>query len=145
MPEKPPTDAEYEAAARLREALRRFSSITEQITRAHGLTPQRYQLLLTIKVSKGDEATVGQLSRRLWLGQSAVTQLVRRAEDQGLVRRALSSRDARIRRLRLTREGERRLAGAASELREERARLLAALAELEPAARAKAPVGKATT
>ena len=46
-----PTKREFEAAAQLRIALRRFLSRSEQISRAHGLTSERYQLLLLIKVS----------------------------------------------------------------------------------------------
>jgi DNA-binding MarR family transcriptional regulator len=127
----PSPSAEHRAAAELRLALRRFHARTEQVTRAHGLTPQRYQLLLLIKVFEEDGATVGRLSKRLWIGQTAVTQLVRRAEDLGLIRRELSSRDARVHHLRLTPEGERRLADALAELGREREMLVAALAEID--------------
>jgi DNA-binding MarR family transcriptional regulator len=125
---------DYETAAELRVALRRFNSRSEQITRTHGLTPQRYQLLLLIKASPGQTATVGELSKALAIGQSAVTQLVHRAETLGLVRRHPSKKDARVRHLRLTREGERRLAGAVAELGQERTALLASLGQLEPEA-----------
>ena len=125
------SSADYEAAAQLRMALRRFLSRSEQITRAHGLTPQRYQLMLLIKAAADQAATVGELSRKLSISQSGITQLVRRAEDLGLIRRQLSARDARVHPLRLTREGERRLAGAVAELGAERAALLSALAEIE--------------
>ena len=102
------------------------------MARRHKLTPQRYQLLLLIKVADG-QATIGSLGRSLRLGQSNVTQQVRRAENLELVRRELSSTDARVRYLRLTAEGERRLTGAVAELREDRERLRVALAEIEPA------------
>ena len=49
-----------------------------------------------------------------------------------LVRRTLSPTDARVRYLLLTAEGERRLAPAVAELREDRETLSRALAELEP-------------
>lgn len=101
------------------------------MTRAHKLTPQRYQLLLLIKAADG-RATVGSLCRSLQLGQSNVTQQVRRTENLGLVRRELSATDARVRYLRLTAEGERRLARALMELREDREALRQALAEIEP-------------
>ena len=72
------------------------------------LTPERWQRLeaLFIRASEG-RATVGGLTRSLQLGQAGVTQLVRRAENLGLVRRELSQTDARVRFLRLTPEGER--------------------------------------
>lgn len=65
--------------------------------------------------------------------QSGVTQLARRAENLGLVRRELSRDDARVRYLRLTRRGEERLTKAVANLGRERARLLSILAELDSA------------
>ncbi len=117
---------EYERAALLREALQEFTRTSAHVMRAHGLTIERYQLLLAIKVAdrRGEPVTVRGLAERLRLAPSTVTQLVRRAENLGLVRREHAQRDARIRHLRLTDEGERRLAGAVSELREDRTKLL---------------------
>ena len=51
-----------------------------------------------------------ELADRLQLAQSTVTELVRRAEETGLVERERSEVDGRIAHLRLTPEGERRLA-----------------------------------
>ena len=51
-----------------------------------------------------------ELSDRLQLAQSTVTELVRRAEETGLVERQRSAADGRIAHLRLSAEGERRLA-----------------------------------
>jgi len=129
---KRPSRAEYLHAVELRRTLRGFLRRSELATRAHGLTSERYQLLLMIKAEndRNGGATVTGLCEPLQLGQSAVTQLVRRAEDLGLLRRELSSRDARVRYLRLTPEGELRLAGAVAELRPERERLLAVLGQL---------------
>jgi|SRR5919198_75852 DNA-binding MarR family transcriptional regulator len=121
-----PTEADYVSAAELRRALRSFLRRSEVVARSHGLTPQRYQLLLQIKAAKG-EATIGSLCRDLQLGQSNVTQQVRRVENEGLVRRELSRNDARVRYLRLTARGERRLAGAVADLAEDRDRLVAML------------------
>ena len=125
--ERPSDD--YESAAALRRGLRTFLGRTAQITRKHGLTPERYELLLLVKVSLEGHATISRLAEQLSIGQSAATQLVRRAEDLGLLTRALSSRDARIRLLQLTDEGERRLAGAVTELGHEREALRALLTE----------------
>lgn len=131
IPSQKPTQGDYQDAAELRLALRRFLRRSEEATRRHKLTAQRYQLLLAIKAG-GDQATIGSLCRSLQLGQSNVTQQVRRAENLGLLHRELSATDARVRYLRLTAEGERRLAGVLMELREDRQTLLLALAEIEP-------------
>jgi DNA-binding MarR family transcriptional regulator len=123
-----PTD-EYIRAAELRSALRGFLRRTEKVSRAHGLTPERYELLLAIKVENQRDrpATVTRLCSALQLSQSAVTQLVRRTENLGLIQRQLSSSDARIRHLSLTVEGETRLASAVAELGPERDHLAAVL------------------
>jgi DNA-binding MarR family transcriptional regulator len=126
----PPNLARYRQAGELRRALQDFTRETERVARQHGLTTERYQLLLFVKlaVRDGGGATVGELAEDLHLANSTVTQLVRRAENLGLIRRELSERDARIRYLRLTEEGERRLAATVSELGQDRARLSALLA-----------------
>jgi DNA-binding MarR family transcriptional regulator len=129
VPKRPPF-RRYESAAELRVNLRRFLSRTDQITRAHGLTPERYELLLLIKVSPDGEATVGKLGKRMCIGQSAATQLARRVEDLGLIERTMSTADARVHPLRLTAEGERRLADTLSALHEDRATLAADLGPL---------------
>ncbi len=121
--------SEYRSAAELRASLRRFLRRSKQITRAHGLTPERYELLLAIKGRPADTArvTVRELAATLQLSPSSVTQLVRRAQQSGLLRREVSSTDGRVNYLELTEEGERRLAGAVAQLRTERRRLRAAL------------------
>jgi len=121
-----PSQREYAEAAELRHVLNEFLRSSTEITRRHGLTAERYQLLLFVKAAQSNGAgpTVGQLADALRLAKSTVTQLVRRAEDLRLVRRELSERDARVRYVRLTPEGERRLAAAVGDLHDERARLI---------------------
>jgi DNA-binding MarR family transcriptional regulator len=118
---------EFRAAAELRTSMRRFLRRSEQITRAHGLTPERYELLLAIKAeSAGDDPpgpTIAQLADALELAHSSTTQLARRAEDSGLIQRRVAAHDARIRYLSLTPEGERRLTNAVRDLRDERTQL----------------------
>ncbi len=123
------TSADFQSAVALRQALQAFTRASERVLRSHGLTSERYQLLLAIKAAElgGAQVTVGDLARSLELAVSTATQLVRRAENLGLVRREHAERDARIRHLRLTGEGERRLAAAVGELREDRGRLLSLL------------------
>ena len=120
---------ELRAADQLRARLRRFLRQSEQIVRAHGLTEERYELLLAIKSTPDDDeaATVKRLSDRLQLARSSATQLVRRAENLGLLRREVAPDDARIHHLHLTEEGERRLATAFAALRGERERLTKAV------------------
>lgn len=122
---------DYRSAAELRVALRRFLRLSEQVARRNELTPQRYLLLLMIKGAPGgdERSTVTELSERLQLAQSTVTELVRRAEGAGLVKREQSPRDGRVAYLSLTREGERRLAGTVSDIGAERARLAEVLAK----------------
>jgi len=71
--------------------------------------------------------TVRELAETLQLSPSSATQLVRRAQRIGLVRREVSATDGRVNYLCLTEEGERRLAAAVADLRGERRRLRAAL------------------
>jgi DNA-binding MarR family transcriptional regulator len=121
-----PEGPDYTNAAALREALRRFARRTELVTRANGLTPRSYQLLLMLKTGRSEagRAGLGELEDRLQLGKSTVTELVLRSEDAGLVRRELDrSRRGSIS-VRLTPAGARRLAKVASALGDERARLV---------------------
>ena len=124
---------EVVAVAEFRAALRAFLRKTEQTARRSGLTPQRYLLLLMIKgAPNGSErSTVTELSERLRLAQSTVTELVRRAEEAGLVQRAPSRNDGRVAHLSLTDEGERRLSQAVRNLAQERDELRVAFEHLE--------------
>jgi len=121
------------AVAEFRTALRRFLRRSERVARQSGLTPQRYLLLLMIKGAADgkEQSTVTQLADRLQLAQSTVTELVRRAEEIGLVTREQSQDDARVAHLRLTPEGNRRLMQSFTELSTERAQLRDAFAHLD--------------
>jgi DNA-binding MarR family transcriptional regulator len=102
------------------------------VLRGHGLTTERYELLLVLKSAESgsERVTVSELTSALGVAQSSVTQLVRRSEDAGLLWREVSASDARVRYLRLTKRGERQLAGAVADLGEERDRLAAILSAL---------------
>jgi DNA-binding MarR family transcriptional regulator len=129
-----PTVAEVARVAEFRVALRRFLHGTERVAREVGITPRWYLLLLLIKGAPDlkERSTVTELAARLRLAQSSVTELVARAEQAGLVRRERSSDDGRVVYLRLTAEGEERLAQAFEGLAAERRALREAIAELEP-------------
>ena len=118
---------QYRRAAEIRIGIREFLHRSEDVARRHGLTPQRYQLLLLVKAF-GRNATVTTICRGLRIGQSSVTELVNRAESLGLLRRVPVSGDARSNRLRLTELGEQLLAAAFAELGPDRERLVSLLA-----------------
>lgn len=121
MPTKP-SQAEYETVASLRTALRRFLHASEAITRANGLTPQRYHLLAVVHI--GGAPSVTEIADRLMLARHSATELVERAERAGLVSRTTDRGDGRVKRVALTPLGERRLEASVVALREERQRLL---------------------
>ena len=125
-------EAAIEVAA-LREALRAFLRESELIARANGLTPQRHLLLLMIKGARdgSERATITELASRLRLAQTTVSDLVRRAEEVGLVERERSPHDRRLVVLRLTPDGERRLARSVRQHANERRRLRAVLRALD--------------
>jgi DNA-binding MarR family transcriptional regulator len=113
----------YAKAAEFRAALRRFLRTSEDAARAAGMTPQQHLLLLQIAGSPDGTATVSGLVEKLALTQSAVTELVQRAEQAGLVRRSASAVDGRVAHLSLTKDGETRLAQVHGVLGRERADL----------------------
>lgn len=113
-------------AAELRAALRHFLRENERVAARHGLTPQRYLLLLMIKGApdRSERSTATELSRRLQLAQHTVTGLVGRTVKAGLVRRTASARDRRVVYLTLTPRGERKLAMSFTDLEGERRALI---------------------
>ena len=129
----PPSPDEVAAVAEFRAALRRFLRTTERNARSAGLTPQRYLLLLMIKgaADRSERSTVTELAERLQLAQSTVTELVSRAEENGLIERERSASDGRIAYLRLSGEGERRLAESFTSNESERRSLREAFEHLE--------------
>ena len=124
---------EVARVAEFRAALRLFLRKSERNARRSNLTPQRYLLLLMIKGAPGgrEHSTVTELAERLQLAQSTVTELVRRAEETGLVRRERSNSDGRVAHLTLTEEGERRLMKAFTSNEQERNALRDAIARLD--------------
>ena len=128
-----PSSKEIANVAEFRAALRRFLRTSERTARQSGLTPQRHLLLLMIKGAPdgSQQSTVTELADRLQLAQSTVTELVRRAEEAGLIEREPSPRDGRVAHLRLTPEGERRLSKTYTDLDSERRALRDAFRHLD--------------
>jgi DNA-binding MarR family transcriptional regulator len=123
--------AEVERAAAFRSALRKFVARTEVVATEAALTSQRYDLLLAIKAGQDETATPTELAEQLSLNQTAVSELVRRAEEAGLIRREASTEDGRVFFLRLSPEGEARLERAFLGLRADRSQLVQSFDELE--------------
>jgi DNA-binding MarR family transcriptional regulator len=123
---------ELALAADFRSALRRFLRRTEEIAAAHELTPQRYDLLLQIKASRdgNGRATPSALAERLALAQTAVSELLARAELAGLVERERDTRDGRVSWIQLTPEGDRRLMSMFVALRQEQTQFVEAFARV---------------
>jgi len=124
-------DNPYAAAAEFRSVLRQFLRRSEDCARRSGITPGQHLLLLQIAGATGGTTTVSDLVTTLALTQSAVTELVQRAEAAGLVRRSSSNEDGRVTDLSLTPKGAARLAEVHDALGAERAHLREAIDELD--------------
>jgi DNA-binding MarR family transcriptional regulator len=118
--------------AEFRASLRSFLRESERTSRRWDLTPQRHLLLLMIKGApdRSERLRFTDLAKRLQLSPNATTELVSRAEEVGLVKREPAEDDHRVTYLRLTRDGERRLAGALLESDRYRRELIHAFEEL---------------
>ena len=127
---QPISDIELERAAGFRAALRRFLVRTEEIASAAGLTPQRYDLLLAIKTGPNETATITDLCGQLSLSQTAASELVKRAEQAGLVTKSTSPRDGRVSLIVLTEDGERMMIETFVGLRDERRQLYDAMSAM---------------
>ena len=130
MPRGGALEDELVRAAAFRTGLRRFLARTHDVASAAGLTSPRYDLLLMIRTAGPSGTRITELCDLLQMRQTAVTELVKRAEEAGLVERRPSEADGRVWLLRVTPEGERRLLEAFAALRADREQLAAALDEL---------------
>jgi len=120
-------------AAAFRTELRRFLRATEAVATREGLTPERYDLLLMMKAADetNQPVTVTSLRELLHLRQQAVTELVKRAVEAGLVLREPSGGDRRVYHLHPTPEGEARLIRTFRALRKERTTLAESFERLD--------------
>ena len=126
-----PDADELMRAAAFRSELRRFLRRSEVLVAEVGLTPQRYDLLLQLKAAPEGHSTVTELGKRLHLRQTAVTELVKRAEQAGLVQRRRSDDDRRVFLLELTEDGDSRVTRVFNALRRDRAAFAQAFDELD--------------
>ncbi|HZS86534.1 MAG TPA: MarR family transcriptional regulator [Chloroflexota bacterium] len=100
------TDADYQAQAEFRYALRRFVRLSENHARAAGATPQQHQLLLAIRGHPSyPQVSITDIAERLQLRHHSTSLLVDRAVRRGLLRRAADPADLRRVFVSLTDEG----------------------------------------
>jgi DNA-binding MarR family transcriptional regulator len=99
-------DAAYGELLEFRTALRRFLHWSDQQARLEGLTAQQHQLLLAIR-GHAAEPTISEVAESLLLRHHSTVELVDRAEQAGLVQRAVDDDDRRVVRLSLTPKGHR--------------------------------------
>jgi len=105
---------DYENLLAFRTSLRRFLHWSETQARAAGLTPAQHQLMLAVKGHPGVHGpAIGDLAGYLMLRHHSTVELVDRAEAAGVVERWGDDDDGRVTRVRLTAEGEARLASLA--------------------------------
>lgn len=105
------TQADFEALARFRLAVRRYLAFTERGAKAAGLTSQQHQALLAIKAQSYSGAiTIGALAGGLLLKPHSAAGLVDRLVANDLVTRETAPNDRRAIHLRLTARGEHLLA-----------------------------------
>ncbi len=98
--------AGLERQSQFRYELRRFLRFGEEVSRAAGVTPVQYHLLLHTQGFPGrDWASVGELAERLQTAPHGVVSLVSRCEAAGLVRRQSSKIDGRLVEVHLTPKG----------------------------------------
>ncbi len=99
--------ADYESLAEMRYQIRRYLHFSEEASRAAGLEPRQYQLLLAIKgLPKGVRPRIGELAERLQIQHHSTVELVNRLAKGGYVRRHRDGGDRREVLLALTPRGE---------------------------------------
>jgi len=102
------TPADYEWLAEVRYQIRRFLRFSEKASRAAGLEPRQYQLMLAIKgLPKGHRPRIGELAERMQIQHHSTVELVNRLAAGGYVRRHRAGEDRREVLLTLTAKGER--------------------------------------
>jgi DNA-binding MarR family transcriptional regulator len=122
--DRPLTNRDYRALARFRHALRTFLAFSEQAARDAGITPSQHQLLLAVRGWPDEESpTVGDLAEFLHTKPHSALELVRRAEQAGLVVLKQDEHDRRRQLVFLSLEGEHVLESLSRRHREELRRL----------------------
>lgn len=122
-PRRALSDADFRRLLAFRDGLRRFLHWSNQQAEAVGLTGTQHQLLLAIRGHGEPAPSIGDVADHLLLRHHSAVELVDRAEQAGLVRRANDPDDQRIVRLELTRKGAQKVEALAAAHLEELSRL----------------------
>lgn len=122
-PRRALSDADFRRLLAFRDGLRRFLHWSNQQAEAVGLTGTQHQLLLAIRGHGELAPSIGDVADHLLLRHHSAVELVDRAEQAGLVRRANDPDDQRIVRLELTRKGAQKVEALAAAHLEELSRL----------------------
>lgn len=133
---KPLSDRQYQSLARFRHELRVFLRFSELSARRVGLTPAQHQLLLGIRGWAGEgQPAIGDLAEFLQAKPHSTLELVRRAEEAGLVSTRPDEEDRRRQLVVLTPLGQEKLTELSlmhrDELRRFRDEMQQVLQELE--------------
>jgi DNA-binding MarR family transcriptional regulator len=98
---------QYVALSNFRSELARFVRFSERASRAAGITPTQYLLLLHVRGFPGREwGTVGELAARLQASSHGTVALINRCRNAGLVDKQRSDGDARQVEVHLTARGK---------------------------------------
>ena len=98
---------DYESIAELRYQIRRYLRFSEEASRAAGLEPRQYQLMLALKgLRQGTRPRIGELAERLQIQHHSAVELVNRLMAGGYVRRYQEGSDRREVLVALTPKGE---------------------------------------
>ena len=117
---KPVSRQDYITLAEFRYALRVFQRFSEDAARSAGVTPAQHQLVLAIKGwPRPEPPSVSDIAERLQLRTHSTVELVRRAEQAGLVTAHVDADDHRRQLLEVTDHGERLLASLSALHRDE--------------------------
>jgi MarR family transcriptional regulator, 2-MHQ and catechol-resistance regulon repressor len=120
---------------RLVEVVRRLDGVFDHTIReVGGLPAPRFELLLRLARSPGEELTMSELGVQLGVTSGGATRLVDRVAADGLVERRTCSTDRRVHHVRLTEAGRQRLATVLPAHREDLARELTSRLDAETTA-----------
>jgi DNA-binding MarR family transcriptional regulator len=101
------SEPDYKSLAELRYQIRRFVRFSEDISRAGGLEPHQYQLLLAVKgLPVGTRPIISELAERLQIKHHSTVELINRLAERGLMERRPSAEDRREVLLTITAAGE---------------------------------------
>jgi len=123
------SDAEYEALASFRLAIRRFLHFSRERAREAELNPAQHQALLAVRAAPDRRLSIGELGRILFLKPHTASELATRLTSSGLLMRVAGA-DARERLLEITLEGEECLKALSQVHRDEIKRIKPMLAEV---------------